>query len=203
MKSLSIKSRLQLEHYPEYDSIKELYYYGNDSPNLGVFSKFKNLEVLGIPSNGLSSLQGIGVFTKLKELHIHNNLITDLSPLKELSDSLEYLSVSYCPIQDPTTIGVLTNLNELYASKIGITDISFLTNLNRLKTLYIGQNEIENLLPFGSLLSLEKVSLDETGERDIKEYDVLKSLPNLKEAILTRNRVNASYAKGLLFKVAL
>ena len=82
---------------------------------------------------------------QLEELHIGENRIKDISPLKELV-KLYYLGMGSNNISDITPLSGLTKLERLYANDNQISDISVLAKLPILKrALYLHNNQISEI----------------------------------------------------------
>ena len=85
---------------------------GESLDDLTVLSKFKNLETLSLPRNGLSDLAPLSKHKKLIYLDLRHNEIEDLSPLAEIS-TLIYLYLQGNRVKEPGSLGKLDNLSYL------------------------------------------------------------------------------------------
>ena len=68
---------------------------------LNCFHKYTNLTLplIEIKSKQIKSLNGIGLYPNLSQINLANNLIMDLTPLKELKH-IKQLNLSYNQITD-------------------------------------------------------------------------------------------------------
>ena len=85
---------------------------GESLDDLTALSKFKNLETLSLPRNGLSDLAPLSKHKKLIYLDLRHNEIEDLSPLAEIP-TLIYLYLQGNRVKEPSPLGKLDNLSYL------------------------------------------------------------------------------------------
>jgi len=85
---------------------------GEAFDDLSALSKFKNLETLSLPRNGLSDLAPLSKHKKLIYLDLRHNEIEDLSPLAEIP-TLIYLYLQGNRVKEPGSLGKLDNLSYL------------------------------------------------------------------------------------------
>lgn len=80
--------------------LKKLNLWGSNLRDLTLLSEIPQLEVLSLPVNSISSMKYFSCLTKLKELYLRKNLISDLAELRHLEplQSLEILVLSENPI---------------------------------------------------------------------------------------------------------
>ena len=83
---------------------------GESLDDLTALSKFKNLETLSLPRNGLSDLAPLSKHKKLIYLDLRHNEIEDLSPLAEIP-TLIYLYLQGNRVKEPSPLGKLDNLS--------------------------------------------------------------------------------------------
>jgi hypothetical protein len=138
-------------------------------------------------------IENIVKLKSLREIHIANNNITDISFVSELPELvyldvsqnpiselylppyLEYLDISYTEISELLVTKTLRNLN------IGNTNIIDITNLNNcpdLEGIYFSYNEINDFTPLFNLQNLKHLTLWNTVLSDDQEQEMhkLKSL---------------------------
>ena len=129
----------------------------------------------------IQDLTGLEFATKLTDLDLRDNRITDLSPLAALT-SLEYLNISENPLShsDLTPIAGLTNLVFLDIYETGISDLSALAGLTNLISLTLWHNEISDLTPLAGLTQLETLSLERNRIWDISPLSGLVNLDTLR-----------------------
>lgn len=131
-------------------------------------SKMKNLEVLSLGNNKISSLTAIKDLKKLKKLNLYTNNISNINSLKNL-----------------------TNLTSLSLSDNDISDISVLENLNKLKVLHMEGNNISNISALSNLTSLTDLQL---GYNKISDISALKNATKLNCLYLNDNQISNIYA---------
>ena len=163
------------------------------------------LEYLDLSGNGgLRSLDALASMTALKELHLQNNAVVDLTVLSGLT-ALEKLDVSYnalttlAPIsgciklnwvnadgnQLTTLDGIcdLALLHELSVDYNQLTDISGLAACPELTILSIANNQITDISDLASLPKLEKLDFS---------YNTVANLPTWQEGCTLRT-IDGSY----------
>lgn len=158
---------------------------------------FDILQVVGsltLDNNELKTLMPLVGFENLKSISLQNNKLKDLHVLSELTQiSVLYLSEN--EIDNLSGIEQLPNLKELYLAENQIYDLKPLGNLAQLKVLYLNKNKINEI---GSLLEGKTTSeglmkletLDLSDNCNLKDINVLSSLPALKNLYLNRTGVN-------------
>jgi len=114
------------------------------------------------------------------------NIITDISPLSNLS-GLEKLSLEGNEnIVDLSTLAELKSLTELDLSRCKITDISFLTDITALRGLDLEWNSLSKISPLASLTNLQWLNL---GHNEISNITTLANLTNLEALHLHWNKI--------------
>lgn len=129
------------------------------------------LTYLNAKSKGITSLIGLETALNLTTLYLHQNTISDISPLTGLNK----LMVLNLYLNNITNISPLSGLTKLYSLAISsnkITDISVLAGLNNLIYLYINNNQIND---FSAL----------TGNTKFKEIYATRNAVLTKETYLT------------------
>jgi internalin A len=199
----------------------EAYY----SVKLGGKTFRSNAESIDAQNAGVTGLAGLEKFTKLKNLHLSGNQITDISPLKDLKDlevvelrlsnvpnatgisdisalsghtRLRILDLMYNQLGSLQTLSSCTGLQELYLSYTGVSDISALSGLTGLTTLYLNNNKISDLSALSGLTGLKTLNLDGNSFTDITP---LYSLAGLQQ--LSLNDVNLSVEQLAALREAL
>lgn len=119
------------------NSIKNLYLSSvlvteaNKNDYMDTVASLSNLEVLKVSGCQIGD-EHTAMFkslSKLKELDLSDNEITDLAFLKNNKSSLQNLNISQNAISDGSDLSELTNLVELQLSYTNITDFSFVSKL--------------------------------------------------------------------------
>jgi len=98
--------------------------------------------------------------TKLSNIAIDNNQISDISPLAGLTN-LTFLYLNDNQISDISPLAGLTNLDHLYLWDNQISDISPLTGLTNLTTLALSGNQISDISSLVGLTNLDWLGLDD------------------------------------------
>ncbi|EFM65350.1 leucine Rich Repeat protein [Peptostreptococcus stomatis DSM 17678] len=145
---------------------------------------FNSNKLVRLLANGnkITSLEGLRNMIDLKELHVSENKISDLSPLEKLLN-LDDLDIGNNPdiesievlknltniselkmnnakkVKDFTPISSLKNLDELNITRCGLTDISFLEGLNNITEMNLQQNEITDINPLVNMGNLREIKL--------------------------------------------
>lgn len=125
-----------------------------------------NLEMLQLSATGLTSIEGLGNATRLKELHITENDIAGPFP-KEIFNmpfmELLYISFNQFTGTLPTRIGELTGLREFYAYTNEFTGTlpTELGKLAGMENLVLGKNSFTGNIPteLNNLINLKEFSL--------------------------------------------
>ncbi|MBU2893455.1 leucine-rich repeat domain-containing protein [Colwellia sp. D2M02] len=120
----------------------------------------------------IKSLEGIEQLTKLSELSLDNNNITDASALSSLTQ-LTRLSLSSNNLTDITALSTLTNLTWLNLNYNMIIDFSSLNQLTKLRSLQLSSNTITAFSNIANLSNLQELDLSNNELKDI----ALSSIP--------------------------
>ena len=156
--------------------------------NENLFEKLTRLEVLDIALGELVLLpQNLSNAKKLRRITLHDNPISDLSPLEGLSN-LEYLCLHSTDAQDLTPLASLTSLKELDLSETPASlkggliddapaaDLRPISSLKNLLELNLYRVYLNDLGPLAELSNLQKLNLSYTLIEDISPLGLLKSL---------------------------
>ena len=133
---------------------------------------------------------GLKVLAKIKwakesgnwKLNLIDNEITDLSPLKELTN-LSELCVYGSEITDLSPLKGLTNLKNLDLRWNQISDLSPLKGLTNLRVLSLTGNQISDLSPLKGLTKLEHLWIAGNPITEDHNEMLRKSLPKCKSDI--------------------
>ena len=125
-----------------------------DIVNLAGLEHAVSLEWLSIHQNSITDLTPIASCTRITELGIWQNPLSDITPLSNLSQ-LRRLDASGCHISDIRGIASLTQLIEVNLGWNRITDISPLARLTKLKQLQLTDNQIRDPNALTNLIALE------------------------------------------------
>ena len=146
-----------------------------------------SLESLEAVGSSIRNLTGLEFATNLTKLYLGLNEISDLAPLKDLTNLIELDLHRNQKISDVSALKNLTNLNHLSLRGNTISDMSPLKNLATLTFLHIGYNNISDLSPLKDLTTLTFLNLD---DNRISDLSPLKDLPNLTELHLDDNNIS-------------
>ena len=140
-----------------------------------------NLDVLGLPNNKLTNLEGIDKLTNLESLGLSYNKLTNLEGIDKLTN-LKRLYLSYNELTNlPKGIDKLTNLERLSLHNNKLTTLpKGITNLTNLKYLYLSNNELSSLKGIEKLTNLERLSLHNNPISDEEIERIQKLLPDTK-----------------------
>ena len=175
-------------------------------------SVLSDLTVIEIHSNSdqpseenVADLRGLEYCNNLTELFISSSVVTDISPIKDLSRLRKLHLVG--EVEDLSPLSNLISLQELYLggklvdiSPIGdlvglktlalvnsnIEDISALSELVNLENLSLSFNYINDLSPLASLFKLNSLNLS---QNNISDISILSELVNLKDLALINNEI--------------
>ncbi len=130
----------------------------------------------------IKSLIGLEYAVNLTELHLGDNLISDLSPLSGLTN-LTHLYLGYNAISDVSPLSGLTNLTTLDLWGNAISDVLPLAGLTNLTKLYLEDNAISDVSLLAGFTSLTTLRF---GDNPSLSEVSLSNLPNLTELSLWR-----------------
>jgi len=111
------------------------------------------------------------------KLDLYRSEISDLSPLKELTN-LTWLDLDSNQITDVSPLKGLTNLQGLVLNFNQISDISPLAGLTNLELLELTGNKISDLSPLAGLTNLETLYLMGNPILGDQKAMLKKALPN-------------------------
>lgn len=142
-----IKEIENLEHLA--DSLEELWLGKNKIMKIKNVSPLKNLKILALPSNHLTSISGLTGLTNLEELYLSHNAITHLSGLEDTS-KLRVLDITANQVEHIENIKHLTFLEEFWASNNKLSSFAELRELEdkeHLETVYLEGNPLQTVKP--------------------------------------------------------
>ncbi len=156
----------------------------------------ENLAVteLHLDNNQITNIEPLKDLMSLKRLGLAGNQITNIKPLKGLT-SLEWLDLAGNQITNIEPLKDLMSLKVLNLKNDQITNIEPLKDLMSLKWLGLAGNQITNIESLKGLTSLERLYLD---NNQITNIEPLKDLMSLKRLGLAGNQItNIKPLKGL------
>ena len=137
----------------------------------------KNTTHLHLQVNQISDLSPLRSLTELNTLSINNNQIIDISVLQSLT-KLRYLDLSDNQISDVSTLSFLKGLTILRLSDNKISDVSHLQSLTELEYLGLNHNVISDIASLHSLTNLYTLLIGYNQVSDTQIDDIKKALPN-------------------------
>jgi len=154
---------------------------------------------LDLSNNGIYRIDGIEYFRNLEILNLRHNNLSDVSPLRTLTN-LRILDIGYNRIinLEDANFNQLNNLqlqelnldyNVVYSHDHGtvrLSDVNLLSQHTSLKYLSLEHNHIADLSPLGELILLEELNLK---KNQLERLDGIESLENLIELNLRENRL--------------
>lgn len=135
-------------------------------------SDFENLE---IPEKSVYGLQ------------LNDNNITNLNVLIPIADHLKELHIDNNPISDISAVKNF-QLNVLSMNNVGLTDVSLISEIASLKELYIDDNKVETLEP---LRICEKIRLISVNNNNLSTLSGLEKSLELKEVYAQANNITS------------
>ena len=149
--------------------------------------QLKQLNSLTLSGCNLSdeSIKKLGTLIWLSDLNLDENLISDLSFLKNMS-ILKSFSAENNMIKDVSVFTSLANLKKLNLSNNLISDIEPLASLTSLKTLDLSYNLVSSISPLSALTSITELNL---AGNTVKQLDSIVRLSKLETLTLSDNPV--------------
>ena len=138
----------------------------------------RTLDDLTTGNTGIERLTGLQCATGLIGLYLHENRISDLSPLAGLT-SLEGLGLYHNRISDLSPVAGLTALKWLALGSNQISDLSPLAGLTTLEKLTLDSNRISDISPLAELIALWGLYLNDNRISDVSPVAGLTALEQL------------------------
>ena len=144
-----------------------------------------SLRVLDASRSNIRELTGLEQALRLEELHLFDNVITNVEPLAGLTN-LHFLGLGGNQVADIGPLAGLTNLNHLYLNGNQVADIGPLAGLTNLNHLYLSDNRVADIGPLAGLTNLHFLGL---GGNQVADIGPLAGLTNLNHLYLNGNQV--------------
>ena len=139
--------------------------------------KMLRLTYLKAHDKGILDITGLEFATNLRVLHLRQNPITDLRPLSNLTQLVEF-HFWHVPVRptdlDLRPLATLINLEMLSLEGNWISDIRPLMGLKKLRRLHLSNNQIEDVSPLAGLTELWQLWLERNPIRDLTPLSGLK-----------------------------
>ncbi len=139
---------------------------------LSQLSSLSKLENLSLLNNDITDIGPLKDLKSLKSLALGWNSISDVSPLSELT-SLETLGLWNNQVQDISGLEGLKDLVYLDIAYNQVEKIDIVSNMRKLKEVWINNNRIEDISPLSDCKEL--IILIQNGN-PISDYSVLRDL---------------------------
>ena len=149
------------------------------------------LGFLNAHDKGILDITGLEFATNLRGLDLRQNPITDLRPLSNLTQLVEF-HFWHVPVR-PTNLDLrplanLINLEMLSLEGNWISDIRPLMGLKKLRRLHLSNNQIEDVSPLAGLTELWQLFLERNPIRDLTPLSGL----NLTDLNISNNPIKVS-----------
>jgi Leucine-rich repeat (LRR) protein len=131
-----------------------------------------------LDNKNLNEIHRLSDFPGLEHLEIASADVSDLSPLKVLTQ-LQHISISQNPVTDLTPIRRNTNLKRLYAYSTKISTIAPLNELSLLENVSLRDTPIQDVAPLSHHSNLEYLDISRTKVTNIEPLYGLKLLKTL------------------------
>lgn len=142
-----------------------------------------SIEALDLSNKNLTSIEGLEVFTNLKELNLSGNLLTDATPIAGL-EHLVKLDVSFNQLSELTLAS--ESLEQLDVEANQFSTIEFISEFPRLKNLNLRANNVVDLMPLQNLKDLKKLNIR---GNQVKTLEPLENLMNLVDLNARNNQI--------------
>ncbi|MGN0643294.1 MAG: leucine-rich repeat domain-containing protein [Huintestinicola sp.] len=136
-----------------------------------------------------SDIENLKYMTKVTEIILSDNDLTDLSPLSKLTQ-LEKLTFHNNRVTDLSFAKNLINLKVFGAENNGISDIEPLKKLIKLEELWVKNNSLTDLSPLKSFRNLLYVDLT---SNQIKDFRALANCKGIKVLYISNNKFYGNY----------
>jgi internalin A len=132
---------------------------------------------LHLSGKKVSDLTPLKSLTQLQELDVSSTQVSDLTPLESLTQ-LQQLNVSVTQVSDLTPLKALTQLQELDVSSTQVSDLTPLKALTQLQQLNVSSTQVSDLTPLKALMQLQLLYVSST---QVSDLTPLKALTQLQE----------------------
>jgi Leucine-rich repeat (LRR) protein len=158
---------------------------GKKIKNLAGLEKCVALAELDLENNEISDITPIKDLTNIQLLDLAKNKISNIGPIAGLVN-LQYIQLSDNQISDLSPLAKLANMRSLYLDRNQIKDLGPVSHLSKLWSLYVRDNQISDLRPLASLKWLER--LDVRGNQ-VADLSPLAGLTEWRYLIADKNKI--------------
>ncbi|MFK7771037.1 MAG: COR domain-containing protein [Saprospiraceae bacterium] len=157
---------------------------------IGALQNLKRIKIGGKNTDenwAISDCRKLGSLTKLEEVDLSHNSISDISFIGRWLAELKYLNLEENKIHDISPFGNLQKLQELNLSyNVAIVDYSILKKLENLKKLNLDRNGISDISFLENLKELTHLGIM---LNDISDVEVISKLENVTTLYLSHNEI--------------
>lgn len=176
-----------LPHWPSISGLRDLVLRDNKLTKIPCVNTFKNLMVLDVSFNEISSLEGMSeVSPTLKEFYVSKNEVTKIAKLDQLHE-LRILELGSNGLRVMEGLQNMTILQELWLGRNRIRTVD-LCGLKSLVKISLQSNRLTSMLGFEECINLEELYLSHNG---ISKMEGLSTLVNLKVLDVSSNKLTA------------
>jgi Leucine-rich repeat (LRR) protein len=144
-----------------------------------------HLKILDLGDTQISDVSPLKNLTQLIRLDLDSTSVTDVSPLGGLIQ-LETLYLFENQVRNISSLSRLTQLRKLYLSETQVTDLSALSQLTQLEELDMSRTQVTDLSALSQLTQLKKLYLSGT---QVTDLSALSQLTQLEELDMSRTQV--------------
>jgi hypothetical protein len=151
-----------------------------EKPNPNELEQIISLKEINLYLKKLTDLKPLKYLSNLESLNVgFNEKISDFNPVSDLVKlKILHLNYAFKNFSNLYLIKNLVKLEELYINNNSIIDIQELSNLKELRILDISSNQITNLKPLSSHINLRKLYLKRNPLTVESVNELRKKLPN-------------------------
>ena len=149
---------------------------GVTSPDDVTDAHIAAITTLNLTNEGITSLKSgdFNDLTKLEDLRMPSNSISDISPLEGLT-SLEILDLYNNSVSDISALEQMTLMRQLALNDNSVSDVSPLEQMTKLRQLYLNNNSVSDVSPLEQLTSLRILQLSGNPISDYGPLRILKA----------------------------
>lgn len=148
------------------------------SADVSAIGALPNLQKLTLSDCGLTSISGLSGSQSLLQLDLSGNIISNLSPLSEMT-MLQAVDLSENAVTDLSALSGLTQLTSLNLAGNAVASVAPLASCANLTTLDVSNNTLTSLSGIGTLTKLEKLYASYNAISDVSSLSTCTSLLEL------------------------
>ena len=130
------------------------------------------LQTLSLSGNAVSSLEGLKNTSKLAEVDLSHNKLTDVSVLSRSAANLTVLHLENNALTDLSCLSATENLAEVYVDENKLTDLIWQKNNADIRILSASRNEIESVSGLGFKKYISYLDLSHNALSSILEGEI-------------------------------